>query len=151
MESLILIDAIAAISIQAYQIDYNQNLGDYNIETGLKMSIVNSDNDFRLSVADDDSSFVMEEDARDRFIYDEQISAAYFSLKRKWSNSWEILVGLRAEHTRSTANSVEMDSIVDRNYLNLFPNLSLGRDLGDNQGFTFTYSRRINRNPIIRT
>ncbi|WP_114752479.1 outer membrane beta-barrel protein [Pleomorphovibrio marinus] len=138
------IEANSDLSIMAYQLDYTKNLKGWQMETGIKGSKVYSENlfDFRIREGEE---WLVEEDVSDHFIYDENINAAYLSFKRKWANTWQLETGLRAEHTRAIANSVAMDSIVDRDYLNLFPNITLAREVGSGKNLSLSYSRRINR------
>ncbi len=71
--------------------------------------------------------------------------AGYVSTKQTFAK-FTIQLGLRAEQTYTNGNSVTVDSIVKRNYLNLFPNVVAGYKL-KNSSFSLSYSRRIGRPP----
>lgn len=57
----------------------------------------------------------------------------------------KIQIGLRAEHTHSVANSLSLNQVVDRQYLNFFPSLFLSRPLAGGRSLVLSYSYRIDR------
>lgn len=80
----------------------------------------------------------------DHFRYQERIAAAYVSLDYKVAGV-QVQAGLRTEHTHSVATSVALDKTVARDYLQLFPSLSLDKPLTKTLGATLGYSRRLDR------
>jgi hypothetical protein len=80
----------------------------------------------------------------DHFRYQERLAAAYVSLDQKVAGV-QVQAGLRAEHTHAAATSVALDKTVARDYLQLFPSLSLDKPLTKTLGATLGYSRRIDR------
>jgi hypothetical protein len=64
-------------------------------------------------------------------------------------------MGLRLEQTHSEGNSVTLNQVVERNYLNLFPTFFLSRQFDSSNVLNLSYSRRIDRpnyqslNPFI--
>ncbi|WP_158795587.1 TonB-dependent receptor domain-containing protein [Pedobacter sp. L105] len=113
------------------------------LETGLKSSFVQTDNDFQF----EDFQFNTwknDPSRSNRFIYKENVNAAYANLNTEF-NSTSLQVGLRTELTHSEGNSPTLQQIVKRNYTDLFPNLSLSQKLSDQNDIGFSYSRRIDR------
>jgi len=132
------------IGIWAAKVDYVHPLKKGKIETGLKSSLVSTDNDMRFEVNTDDS-WKIDPKRTNRFMYDENINAAYLNYSTQLNKKMQFQAGLRAEHTHSKGNSVTLNNIVDRNYVNLFPSLFLSRQLDSNNVLNLSYSRRIDR------
>ena len=114
-------------------------------ETGLKSSIVSTDN--RASMTGYFSQ-------NDKFIFEENIQAAYVSGRAQHDNT-TLQLGLRLENTISTGTSVSIDQIDKNNYLSLFPSLFIQQTLNSDQSIGLKYSYRIGRpnyhalNPFI--
>ena len=113
------------------------------METGLKSSYVITNNDFISSVL---NGGVWQNDIgkSNNFVYKENINAIYTSLSKDWT-TWQVQVGLRAEHTHSNGNSVTAQKVVKRDYLSLFPTLFINQKLAKNHNIRYSYSRRVDR------
>lgn len=79
------------------------------------------------------------------FKYDEEVYSAYFSADKDFGDSWSLKLGLRAEYTYSKGNSVTLNQITKRDYLELFPTVYLGYKANSDNNFSLSYGRRINR------
>lgn len=132
------------IKIKAVKIDYALP---FNVKTkldvGLKSSWVSTDNDFQFE------NFVASQWQNDigrsnRFIYDENINAAYSNFKHDFETT-SIEIGLRVEQTNSKGNSVNEQKTVKRHYFDFFPSFSVNQTLSENNELGFSYSRRIER------
>ncbi|MES1159522.1 MAG: outer membrane beta-barrel protein [Bacteroidota bacterium] len=110
---------------------------------GLKVSSITTDNNFTYDSLINGSS-VYSYALSNHFIYDEKIYAAYGSVHKNLGKN-VLEAGLRVENTLSTGNSVTTGQVTKRNYTDLFPYLSLTRDLSGNQTIHFSITRRINR------
>jgi hypothetical protein len=75
----------------------------------------------------------------------EQVGAAYVSTKWSPGREWQINSGLRYEYTHTSIGTPAQKDLVNRKYGNLFPNLSLKKDLDSKKDLQFSYSRRITR------
>ncbi|MGI4021884.1 MAG: TonB-dependent receptor domain-containing protein [Janthinobacterium lividum] len=88
------------------------------------------------------------------FRYQENINAAYFTMS-KTLGKLDLKVGLRAEQTNSTVNSITTGDVVKRSYWQLFPTAFASYKLGEDHQFNASFSRRISRpsysslNPFI--
>lgn len=131
------------IDIRSLKTDLDLPFKQIRFKTGLKYSSVIINNDFRYDSLIN-NSYVHAPSLSDHFIYKEQIAAAYFSAEKKW-NSTGINTGLRLEHTRSDANSINTTTRNIRDYTNLFPTLSINQQLNSLNKLTLSFSRRINR------
>ena len=133
------------IDIQTVKIDFSRPLSDsWNIETGLKSSLVASDNNMTLSKGDD-GNLVVDDLLSNHFQYTELVYAAYASFSGKLGEKTQLQGGLRAEHTTSEAKSVNLGDLVERKYLNWFPSVFVSQKIAENQSLVLSYSYRIDR------
>jgi iron complex outermembrane receptor protein len=143
----------SSIEIYSGKADYTKPLTKkWRFETGIKVSSVKTDNDLRAQKFDG-AAFVNDAGRTNRFVYTEQIAAAYTNLSHEFKNG-SIQVGLRAENTESEGELIGSQTI-KRSYLNFFPSVFINRSLGKKNDLGFSYSRRIDRpnysnlNPFI--
>jgi iron complex outermembrane recepter protein len=131
------------INIFVGQVDYTQPIGKVKFETGLKSSYVKTANELVFEIQNG-SAWDYDSTRSNVFTYIEQINAAYVngsvSVKK-----WEIMAGLRAEHTNSQGISPTMQQEVKRNYLEFFPSVFLTNVINENHTVSYAISRRINR------
>lgn len=126
-------------------------------EAGLKSSLVQTNNEanfFNIINGVDQIDF----DKTNRFDYNENINAGYVNYNKQLGK-WGLQIGLRAEHTNvrgeQKGNTQRNDSSFTRAYVNLFPTSYLTYMSNENNQFSFTYGRRIDRpnyqalNPFI--
>ncbi|NNF32637.1 MAG: TonB-dependent receptor, partial [Saprospiraceae bacterium] len=141
------------VDIFAAKLDYNTTIGKLNFESGLKFSSVETDN---ATVFEDlvDGGWQENTERTNQFVYNEDIYAAYINGSTQIGKA-NLQFGLRLEHTASLGNSVTLNQIVDRDYTNLFPSVSLSHMIGEKHSLSYTFSRRLNRpnyrnlNPFI--
>ncbi|TCD07083.1 TonB-dependent receptor [Pedobacter frigidisoli] len=132
------------IKIKAAKIDYSLPLNDKTkFDFGLKSSWVSTDNDFRFENLIT-SQWQNDLTRSNRFIYEENINAAYANFKHDFVSTG-IEIGLRTEQTNSKGNSVNEQKVVKRSYFDFFPSLSINQTLSENNQLGFSYSRRIDR------
>jgi len=79
------------------------------------------------------------------FNYKENTQAIYFSIDKKWSDKWQTKIGLRYENTQTLGNSITLNEKQKRDYSKLFPTAYLTYEPNDDNSFSLSYSRRINR------
>lgn len=142
------------INIWASQLDYVLPFSTKTkLETGLKGSYVETDNDFQSEnlVA---GSWVNDVTRSNQFNYKEQIYAAYLNLHKELAST-TLELGLRTEFTRSEGNIITLQNVTKQHYLDFFPNISVNQSLNRDHEVAFSYSRRIDRpdyqslNPFI--
>jgi len=143
------------IDIYALKADYEAPLWKGKFSTGVKFSLVVTDNDFDFfNVIMNEP--VLNNQRSNRFLYDEQIRAGYVNyryelISKKDGKGPELKsqVGLRAEQTVSKGelqtNGTNQDEIVERDYLNWFPSGGLTYKPNRQNSLSMTYSRRIER------
>ncbi|MEO8793946.1 MAG: TonB-dependent receptor [Daejeonella sp.] len=134
------------INVKSIKIDYTHPINKTTkMEAGLKSSKVKTDNNLLFAERTDPSMpWVTNGLHTNHFLYNEDINAAYVNLSTEYKKIG-IQLGLRAEQTHSIGNSITLNDVVDRNYIEFFPSLSLSRTLNKDHQLGFSYSRRIDR------
>lgn len=133
------------VDIRTAKADYSRTLPNkWKLETGLKSASVRTDNNVTIQTGVTDNVTV-DPSQSNHFQYTEQVNAGYVSVSGKWGAKTDVQVGLRAEHTHSEGNSLTQNSVVQRDYLNIFPSLFISRPVAKNQTMTLSYSYRIDR------
>lgn len=142
--------APADIHIYSAKTDYSHPLkGKAKLEAGAKYSYVNTD--IATNYYDVSGNIPLPDYGQaDRFIYRENIAAAYATAGKEWKRL-SGQVGLRMENThtqgRQVGNAVLKDSSFSRNYTSLFPTafFNYKLDSAGNHSLVLRYGRRINR------
>jgi len=124
------------IRIVTAKADYARPFGRlFNFESGVKASFVSTDNI---------ASMIGYVTQNDRFVYEENIQAAYLNGNLKLSKT-SIQLGLRLENTNSTGTSVSTNKVNKNSYLKLFPSFFVQQTLNPDNTVNFRYSYRIGR------
>ena len=113
------------------------------LETGLKSTIVRTDNELFYTNTIDGRTEI-NTDLSNRFIYDENINAAYVSLLFS-GEKWNSNIGLRLEDSNIEGNQITTDSMFTIDYINLFPSASINFNINENNSIGISLSRRIDR------
>lgn len=131
--------------IRALKSDYVHPLNvSSKLEAGFKLSAVTADNkpDFYDASS---APRVFDSSKSNHFIYNEHISAAYINYSKDWKK-WSLQSGLRYEHTRAKGDQLSGGGqSFDRNYGQLFPNITGTFKAGPKHQFSLSMSRRIDR------
>lgn len=132
------------LEIGSLKIDYNHPVSkNSSLETGLKYSNVNTDNDARFRVMQN-KKWVTDKGKTNHFLYRETIYAGYLNYKLTINKS-SLQMGIRAEETMSNGNSLTLSENVTRNYFKLFPTFFFSTELNKNNKLNFGYSERVGR------
>ena len=112
-------------------------------ETGLKSSLVTSDNDVKFyDVIDGENQ--LDPELSNHFIYDENINAAYVSYAQEFAK-WDLQCGLRMEHTNTKGEQLATGETFSRNYVDWFPNIVVNRKFSESNTISLSYAKRIDR------
>lgn len=136
------------IDIYTLKSDYSQKLFDGKIGGGVKVSWVKTDNtfDFYNVINGED---IINADQSNRFVYTENINAAYLNYQHSLLKDFDVQAGLRVEQTNSEGdlkNATDQgDENVKRSYLDFFPSAGITYNLNQKNSFGLNYSRRIDR------
>lgn len=135
------------IDIYAFKMDHERSLLGGQFGAGFKVSFVQTDNDFAFFNIEDGTP-VLDVGQSNRFLYDENVHAGYFTFSRQL-DKFGVNLGLRVEQTNSTGDLRSMvptdNDYVERNYTDLFPSAGLTFTPSQKHNFQLRYSRRINR------
>lgn len=127
------------------KVDFTKALkGGGTLETGLKGSWVESDNNLDLSRAENEGPFDQDPNSN-RFIYNENVLAAYVSLKGSFSKKLSYQGGLRGEYSDIVGNSITLNQVNKQDYFNLFPSFFVQHKVSDNYQIVYNANRRITR------
>ena len=128
-------DANQNIQIFTGQVDYQTPVGSTSLETGAKISRVDSESgiDFSGFLGNDDS---VDAAQSDDFLYDETVYAAYVSLVKNWEK-WSMKLGLRGELTDAEGTSLTLNQVNTPDFFEPFPTVYLLYSPNENNSFFF--------------
>lgn len=137
--------ALQDIEIYTGQIDYTTQVGEVELETGGKVSVINSRSTINfLNIQNDDPSNGLSQAQNDDFLYDENVYAGYAILSKD-IDKWSLKGGVRVEQTNSVGTSLILNQEVDLDYLEWFPSAYVQYALSENHSFSLDYSRKLDR------
>jgi outer membrane receptor protein involved in Fe transport len=133
-------------SINSNTIDFESPLfKNGKIESGLKNTNREIDNDFYSETFNNSvGSFLADDSLNNRFVYNENIYAAYTSYGQTLGK-WSYKAGLRAEQANTKSTLINNNTSFVNNYFNVFPTAFINRKINDKQEVQLNYGRRINR------
>jgi hypothetical protein len=137
-----LTDTFQEIDIYTAKLDFITTIGSYDFSSGLKFSNVSSTSS--QNFFDTNSGSTLNPSLSDLFLYEENIFAAYAQIDRNWEK-WSLAAGLRLEQTDVEGDSQSLGQVNTQEYLELFPNLALTHQLNENNSYTLSYKRTIDR------
>ncbi len=127
------------------KVDYTKALkGGKTLEAGLKGSWVESDNNLDMSRAENEGPFEPDPNSN-RFIYNENVLAAYGAFKGSFSPKVSYQAGLRGEFSDIVGNSVTLNQVNKQRYFNLFPSFFVQHKVSDKYQIVYNANRRITR------
>lgn len=115
----------------------------FNLSSGIKYTHV--DNRSILDFFDTDSGLpVFNTGLSDDFDYDETVYAVFTQLDKEWEQ-WSLSAGLRAEQTEIAGDSRALGTVNTQSYLEFFPNLAIAKQQNENNLYSITYKRSLER------
>ena len=130
-----------------YQFNYVLPLGSTGqsqFELGYRGGYVNQTTAFIAGSFDPLGAFINNANFSNTLEYREWIQAAYTQLGTKWER-FNLLGGLRMEHTDIDINLLETQDLTNKQYINWFPSLFVGYSLNEEDQITLSYSKRLRR------
>lgn len=132
--------------IQNYSVNFDMehptDWATYNY--GARVSFTETDNLFNYFDIVDDQE-ILNANFSNRFNYEENTQALYFSAQKSFSEKWEAKVGLRYEFTQTKGFSQTLNQTNTNDYSRLFPTAYLSYTPNDNHSFSINYGKRISR------
>ena len=136
-------DSDQEIKIFTGQLDYSTPIGNASFESGAKMSSITSENTMNFFNFNGSSSTV-DASQSDRYIYDEDVYAAYLSFVKNW-DKWSMKLGVRGELTKAEGNSITLGETNTQDFFEPFPSVYVLYSPSDKHSFSFDYGRNIDR------
>jgi hypothetical protein len=143
------------INIYTLKSDYEQKYKGGKLGFGLKISEVNTANNFgRYNVYNNGK--ILDINRSNQFNYDENINAAYINFNKAYpKKGFMFQTGLRMENTNNNGDSYALNNdgsvnystkkTIERHYTGLFPSASVTFNKKPTNQWSFSYSRRIDR------
>jgi hypothetical protein len=131
------------IEIFSAKTDYSYSLKKIVVETGAKVSFIQSSNNSSFYFLHS-NTFQQDSNLTNYYDYKENINAAYFNLARQLKR-WSWQAGLRLEETNTSGKQNVSGQNFRKSYIQLFPTLFISYDPDENNNFTLSYGRRIDR------
>lgn len=126
------------------QIDFTLPYSFGKIESGAKFTNFNNDSDVRhLNLIS--TYYVLDPSRSNLFDYTEKNYALYGSYSREFSEKWSVQTGLRYEYSVVEGYSPTTGESNRTEYGQFFPTGYVSYKPGENNTFSLSYSRRINR------
>ncbi|NBB18540.1 outer membrane beta-barrel protein [Runella sp. CRIBMP] len=91
-----------------------------------------------------DADFRKDAGRSNEFRFDENITMFFLQMSRQFKKLG-FTAGIRAENTVTQGESVTLKSLVDRNYWNILPSLTLQYKINDNSNLVWASSRKLSR------
>ncbi len=133
------------LSAYVSAVDYSNQINDnFKLQSGVKASFSSQINDVNVSYFVG-QSFIEDPELTNKSNLDERIFAVYASADYSISEKTKIKAGLRYEQTDSKLTTDTNETLVDRNYGELFPSTFISHAVNDSLSFNLAYARRITR------
>ncbi len=131
------------------QSDYTHPLNEKTkLDAGVKYMMRTTDDDYAFSNYNAiTTDFVNDTNLSNRFIYTDQVYAAYATISKEWKK-FSFQAGLRAEQTYQDGDQKTMNTKYKNEYFSLFPSFHTSYSLPKDNKLQISYSRRINRPSI---
>ena len=137
-------DQNGLITVRSLKADYvNPLKNNAKFEAGIKLSIVDSDNDVKFFDVTEETP-VLDQSRSNHFIYRENVNAAYVSFAKEFKK-FDLQLGLRMEQTSTKGEQLATGEEFSRSYANLFPSFVINRKLSDKHQLSLSYAKRIDR------
>lgn len=127
------------------QIDYAHPFTEKaTLEVGAKTILrdISSLSDIRELI---DGSYVLNPNRSYDYSYNQDVAAGYASLNYTISEKYQLMAGVRAEHTKLNGESVASFDAFENDYLNILPSAVISRKLGAMSSLKLSYNQRIQR------
>jgi len=133
-----------ALDIYSIKADYDGQLGrNGSLEGGIKSSYVKTDNS--VNIYDGiNSDAPLDTTQTNHFVYSENINAGYLTYSLNM-HKLSLQAGVRAEQTIANGDQVTTGQTFSRNFIQLFPNISINDSLSANNQLGLSVTRRIDR------
>ena len=135
----------ADIHVYSWTTDYVHPVKHGRWEAGARVNYtVSNSKDWWANNLNDGTGWVTDTSKTNHFVYKEQINAVYGSHFHSFGR-WTAEAGLRVEQTLSSGSLITSGELFRRNFVNFFPNVSIGFTRKPGSQWSFTYRESIQR------
>lgn len=130
-----------------FALDYKLPIGKgIKLKMGIRSFNTSTNNDLYYAIANPAGTYIKDELRTTNYTYEERISAVYSSADFSINKQLGITAGLRLEQSNTNGKElIHQQVAVDKDYLNLFPSLSVNYTPNQTHMFSYSLSKRINR------
>lgn len=135
------------IAVSTVQLDYaNRSTAGTTWNAGLKNAYITNSSGLEFASQTAEGNYEIESAGSNEYDYDENILAGYVDLQ-KTIGPWNVQLGIRTEWTRTqgTSKATENQTLIDRQYLNVFPSFSASNTFAEDLKLQVDYNYRIQR------
>jgi outer membrane receptor protein involved in Fe transport len=132
-----------SVTIQSLKADLELPGKFARFTTGAKAAFVSNEGFFQYSTKTG-SEFLNDTARGNRFLFDEEIQAAYINGK-KAIGKFDIQAGVRIERTFNRGYTPATNQVFTREYTEVFPSFNLLYKINDSHSLGLSYTRRLNR------
>lgn len=136
--------SVQSIKNKSLKVDMEHPLKKINVSYGARISSVNSESSIEFFNTETGTP-VLNTYISNTFEYKENNQALYANASKTLGDKWQIQMGLRFESTQTEGFSKDVNQTNKNNYSKLFPTVYASYDKNNNNTFTFSYSKRIER------
>ncbi|MGV3610687.1 MAG: TonB-dependent receptor domain-containing protein [Fluviicola sp.] len=135
------------IALNTAQIDISKNFRNGMVlEFGAKYGDARNQSKIDLYSKSNGGEFILDSLYSNEFTYKEKIPAVYAQLKGTIGKKINYSIGARSEYSMvSGFSSILNETVLDTNYLNVFPNAVFNFKQNDNWSYKLSYTSRISR------
>jgi outer membrane receptor protein involved in Fe transport len=127
------------------QVDITRPLGQFRLETGVKGTLRQLDNQFLAESFDYGlDAFLADLNRSNEFLYDERIAAGY-GIVSGGLGKFEAQAGVRVEQAMTSFDLTTTNETYDNDYFSVFPSAFLAYNLSQTGQLKASYSKRISR------
>ncbi|NLR82771.1 outer membrane beta-barrel family protein [Chitinophaga eiseniae] len=137
------------IVIRSIQADFTHQAGNARLIGGGKFAYTTTQNNIRYDTLNTTNQFEWDSSRSNNFLYREYISAGYLSYEGKF-RKFSYSAGLRAEYTRSVANSLTTLQITTRNYLTWLPSATITFAVNEQQQYQLSFTSKMTRPNFVQ-
>jgi outer membrane receptor protein involved in Fe transport len=132
-------------SEQTLQLDYINPFSKITVEAGLKMILRNGSANFNYLAFDDvKNDYLLDPSQANDYSNKQRIYGVYNSYILKLKD-WSFKAGVRLEGTYVEGNFTSTNTVVNTDYFNFVPAVSMSRSLKSSQSLSLGYTQRIQR------
>ena len=132
------------INIYTFKADAELPIRYGTLAFGGKLSFINNYSNAFYYQKVNDKDLVYDTNLSNEFDYRENTQSLYANISQG-KDKWKYQAGLRAEITQTRGYSYTINQTTNNNYVKLFPSLLISYQADQDDSFSFTYGKRINR------